>query len=247
MHNHDNFTHQEYEALLKLTAKHLPFVSFKDYQTSKKGVFWRHDLDMSVDAALVLAQIEARCGLKSTYFLQMHSHYYNLFEPETTASVRQIIGLGHSIGVHFDAGAYPQPSADKEWITQITHEKNFLENYFNAPIHAFSFHNPTAKQIEYGEDVAGMVNTYNRYFRKEVVYLSDSRGKWNDKTVSELMKQNNPPQLLHVLTHPEWWTEIAEENPVIKMQDILEGQKQKSMQHTLSSPYYKAWYEKISR
>ena len=74
---------------------------------SGRHVLWRHDVDVSMHRAARLAEIEAERGVVATYFVNPRSVFYNLLEPEIEVLLRRIRSLGHEIGLHFDAGAYP--------------------------------------------------------------------------------------------------------------------------------------------
>ena len=69
-------------------------------------MLWRHDVDISVHRALALARIEADLGVRATYFFTLHSSFYNLLEPAVAARARELLALGHWLGVHFDVAAY---------------------------------------------------------------------------------------------------------------------------------------------
>ena len=49
-----------------------------------------------------LAKIENELGVKATYFLKLHSEFYNLFEKSIFEKVLKIIEFGHNIGLHFE-------------------------------------------------------------------------------------------------------------------------------------------------
>src|SRR4051794_14022454 len=78
--------------------------SFEPFGTTcvHPHVLWRHDVDASVHRALVLARIEAELGVRSTYFFALRSEFYNLLESGVTRRAREILELGHWLGLHFD-------------------------------------------------------------------------------------------------------------------------------------------------
>ena len=55
---------------------------FEPFTTKTKSphILWRHDVDFSIHRASSLAKIENELGVKATYFLKLHSEFYNLFE-----------------------------------------------------------------------------------------------------------------------------------------------------------------------
>ena len=80
-YNFSDFTEKHYITLIKLAKKKYLFEPFTT-KTEEPHVLWRHDVDSSVHRALKLAKIEKKLGVKSTYFLRLHSEWYNLFEKE---------------------------------------------------------------------------------------------------------------------------------------------------------------------
>ena len=99
-YNFSDFTEKHYVTLIKLAKKKYLFEPFTT-KTDEPHVLWRHDIDSSVHRALKLAKIEKKLGVKSTYFLRLHSEWYNLFEKEVYDKINDIIKLGHYIGLHF--------------------------------------------------------------------------------------------------------------------------------------------------
>ena len=73
-------------------------------------------MDFSPERALELATIEHEMGVKSTYFLLMHSPFYNLFEKQNFEMFCKIRELGHDLALHFDFAFYE--SEDKKYIEE---------------------------------------------------------------------------------------------------------------------------------
>ncbi|WP_336236148.1 hypothetical protein [Achromobacter dolens] len=203
-----DFTHSHYRKLLRSAKSKYRFLTYQDAAQSATGVFWRHDVDMSMHAALDLAEIEAGEKLTATYFLMLHSDFYNLLEREVSDIVRRIVGLGHRVGLHFDPGYYADFSP-RNLPGLLSVEKNFLEAMFGISVDVFSFHNPNAESLSLTDfQYAGLVNTYSDFFQKKVAYCSDSNGYWRHSRLSDVLEQPTMNKL-QVLTHPEWWVNEA--------------------------------------
>lgn len=204
-HRFSDFTHAHYQELLNLAAENDNGQIFND-QLLKLDSFtlWRHDIDMSVEAALNLAKMEAKKGIKATYFIHLHSTFYNFFERELVQSVKKIHQLGHSLGLHFDCTFY---ESNKDIEAHLHFEKSILETTYGVPIEVFSFHNPTADILNHFQEwrYAGMINTYATFFREMVEYCSDSNGIWRFDRLSDFLKLPGKRKI-QVLTHPIWWT-----------------------------------------
>lgn len=179
-------------------------------ETAKdRHVIWRHDVDFSMHRAGALAAIEADEGGVATYFVNPRSAFYNLFEPEIEGLLRGIAALGHEIGLHFDAGAYPVAAwSEATLLPALARERRLLETLIEAPIRTVSWHNPDLSNLlEFDADeIGGLVNAYARSLRQNYVYCSDSNGYWRFKPMAEAIGEGHPR--LHLLTHPAWWTPV---------------------------------------
>jgi len=201
---YDEFTRGNYRELIRLAKAHYAFARFGDAATELPIVWWRHDVDVSVHAAVHLAEMEAAEGCRATYFLQLRSAFYNVLEAAVVDRVKAIIALGHDIGLHFDASAY-RISGERDLEQQLSFERSIVSAAFDTEVRAFSFHNPDAITNGFrGAAYAGLINTYSAYFRTEVGYVSDSNGLWRFRPLTEVLSERANPRL-QVLTHPEWW------------------------------------------
>src|ERR671924_2223230 len=73
---------------------------FFDAEPQAGDLLLRHDVDLSLDAALRLAELEARAEAQSTYFLMTRSVFYNLASPEGERARARLRELGHRVGLH---------------------------------------------------------------------------------------------------------------------------------------------------
>ncbi len=203
------FTSQDYRDLITSAVQKFTFARFGDGMTSAKNIaLWRHDVDFSPQRALKMAQQEAEISLTTTYFVQLSSRYYSVFEPETASVIRAIRDLGHEIGLHFDPEVcYYTPSPDLE--ERIRFEAGVLGQVVEKDIRIFSLHNPTTLVSGTLDEPchAGLINASASALRASFTYCSDSNGIWRYDSLSELIAN---PQVtrLYALTHPEWWQDI---------------------------------------
>ena len=128
----EDFTENNYKELLKKIKNTTIF--FDEYQKMNKYVILRHDVDFSMHRAFALSKIEYNLGLKATYFVQLGSLFYNLFEHEIRELVSNILGLGHQIGLHFDPTQY-HISNISDLNQHLVFEKSILENLFQILTH----------------------------------------------------------------------------------------------------------------
>jgi methionyl-tRNA formyltransferase len=205
--NFAGFTEEGFRSLLhQLKASGYRFARYCDLGDDRH-VIWRHDVDFSIHRAVALALIEAEEGVAATYFLNPRCVFYNLLEPEIMALVRRIAGLGHEIGLHFDAGAFAVTRwGEVELIAAVNRERQLLELALNTPVRSMSWHNPDrANLLEFeAEQIGGLANAYAGRYRRDYVYCSDSNGYWRFKPMPEVIAERH--HRLHLLTHPVWWT-----------------------------------------
>ena len=204
----DDFTEDEYCNLLKVAKIHWTFIRFPEYKRVGNVCLWRHDIDFSVHRAYQLARIEAEEHVSTTYFLYLHSQFYNLLEREILDLVLKIADLGHDIGLHFEPAFYRADINNiEQFVEKLNFEKTILQHFIHREIQVFSLHNPDIGEwieIEHDE-VAGLINTYGGYFQRNYRYVSDSNGYWRFHRLRDVL-ESAEDQKLQILTHPEWWT-----------------------------------------
>ena len=199
--DNSDFTEKNYKKIIKRIRNKCIF--YNEVGNKKKFTLWRHDVDFSPHRAHALAKIEKTNNLKSTYFIQLNSAFYNIFEEEIKSLFLKVLSFGHQLGLHFDFNSYEINSKD-ELEEYLTYEKKILEKLFKIKIKAFSFHNPTKKILKYNDfKYANMINAYAKYFKDNVIYCSDSNGYWRHQKLENFF--NNKYDKIQVLTHPVWW------------------------------------------
>jgi peptidoglycan/xylan/chitin deacetylase (PgdA/CDA1 family) len=203
-YNFSDFTTTNYRSLLQLAKDNYTFVDYANYAQSDQFIIWRHDVDFSMHRALKLALIERKAGVKATYFVLLHSEFYNLFEKEISDILKEIVNLGHDIGLHFDSHYY-DIKTEAELEEKLVMEKEIIEKFFGAKISSFCFHINNDFTLKCNKkSYAGLINAFSAYFQKEIGYCSDSNGYWRFSRLEDILKEKKFKKL-HVLTHPELW------------------------------------------
>jgi len=173
-------------------------------QLDKPHLILRHDIDMSLDAALNIAKVEAGIGFNATYFVLLRSEMYNIFSKSSEYSLKKIMEMGHKIGLHFDASQYKDNISFLDSAAQ--QECNILEDWLKSSVEIISFHRPAQKILGLSERLAGRMHTYQPHFFKHMGYCSDSRGAWHHgDPLGHVVVRNR--HALQLLTHPIWWQE----------------------------------------
>ncbi|MEY8197898.1 MAG: hypothetical protein RPS47_01520 [Colwellia sp.] len=225
--NIDDFCEKHYRDILQLAVSSgYEFVGYNEFSKKGKIALWRHDIDFSPQRALALAEIEHDCGVKSTYFIQLNSWFYNVFETEIRNIFTKIKELGHDFGLHFDVAAYNVKDRSS-FERKLSFEKNTLEELLSIKINSFSFHNPSEFVSDFQETViADMLNVYCSEIVNKYEYCSDSNGFWRFKRMVDFV--GNDFQYIQVLTHPGWWQRDSM-RPRDRILRCLEGRSQSTI------------------
>lgn len=203
----DDFTLKMYRNILNTAKEKFKFVTYtyRPITETENIVYWRHDIDFSIEDSLAMAIIENEVGVNSTYLLNLHSEFYNSLEVSQISLLRRIIEIGHNIGIHLDHSFYGI-TCEKQLEEAIEKEKTIFREILNIEVDTFSFHNPTPEILKFQKlEYSGLINTYSSFFVEKTSYCSDSNGTWKELSLSEFIKVKNGP--IQVLTHPGWWTE----------------------------------------
>jgi hypothetical protein len=145
-------------------------------------VYLRHDVDLSLDAALELAELEAEAAATATYFLMTESVFYNLASREGTAAVSRLVELGHDVGVH------------AVWPTLPDRDERF------SPL--LAWHNPEPAYMS--APVDGLLNVMAEPWFTRGMYRSDSNQHWRSGCPHDELARGEL-EWLQLLTHPEIW------------------------------------------
>ncbi len=216
------FTYNEYKTLINTSLeKGYVFSDYVDVDNYEKVIILRHDIDLSPEKALKIAEIEYELGVKSIYFLLLSTNFYNVFSKETSKIISEIIDMGHNIGLHFDEQRYETNSID-QIKKHIYREKEILEIALDVKIEAVSMHIPSRRILDSFIELDKIVNSYSYKYFKEMKYLSDSLMNWRENPIEAIA--NNKYDKLHILTHPFWYSN-KKESAKNKMEKFIEEAK----------------------
>jgi hypothetical protein len=153
--------------------------AFFDRPPEPGTVLLRHDVDLSLDAALRMAELEAEAGAAATYFLMTRSEFYNLGSPSSEDAIDRLRGSGHRVGLH---AVWPDIDRDERFDPVL------------------AWHNPDPEYMR--EPVEGLVNVMEAPWAD--VYRSDSNQHWRQGCPHEELAAGSFERL-QLLTHPEIW------------------------------------------
>jgi hypothetical protein len=155
--------------------------AFFDREPEAGELLLRHDVDLSLDAALQLAELEARAGAHATYFLMTQSVFYNLASLEGEQTLARLRELGHRVGLH---AVYPHLELDDRFDPVV------------------AWHNPDPDFM--GEPLDGAINVMQAGYFDPDHYRSDSNQHWRSGCPHEALAAGGF-EWLQLLTHPEIW------------------------------------------
>ena len=169
-----------YRELLDAAKDNYRFARF-DREPEAGDLFLRHDVDLSLDAALELAEVEAEADATATYFLMTRSVFYNLASAEGERALARLRELGHAVGLH------------------AVHPHLDLDERFD---HVVAWHNPDPEFMR--EPLDGVVNVMAAPYFDPDHYRSDSNRHWRSGCPHEALATGEF-DWLQLLTHPEIW------------------------------------------
>ena len=152
-----------------------------DGPPARGDLLLRHDVDLSLEAAVAMAELEAEEGAPTTYLLMTRSVFYNLASREGEAALDRLRALGHRVGLH---AVYPDADLD-ERFDRVVAWHNPEPAYMTAPIE-------------------GAVNVMEETYFDPATYRSDSNHRWRSGCPHEELRAGAFPWL-QMLVHPEIW------------------------------------------
>ena len=152
-----------------------------DSEPKVGDLFLRHDVDLSLEAALTMARLEHELGAHATYFLMRESVFYNLDSALGRDAIAELRDLGHAVALH---AIYPRAVKDER---------------FDAVV---AWHNPDPEYVH--EPVSGFVNVMQAPWFTKGKYRSDSNQHWRHGCPHEELRAGGF-EWLQLLIHPAIW------------------------------------------
>jgi len=169
-------------------------------------VILRHDVDLSLDAALRMAEVEHDAGASATYFLMTESVFYNLASSEGVAAIARLRGLGHRVALH---AVYPSAPVDDRFDPVVAWHNPDPE-YMRAPL------------------PDGRINVMQEPWFDPATYRSDSNQHWRSGCPHDDLRAGVFPWL-QLLTHPEIWA-YPGETMGQTMRAMLESERERRLE-----------------
>jgi len=222
-----DFTLQQYTRLLKSLKKtgysFQPFGQFVENPLPKVAIL-RHDVDRLPVNSLRMAQIESESGICGSYYFRIVKESNN---PEI---IRQIAGLGHEIGYHYEDMALAKGDIEKA-INSFIGNLNYFRQFY--PVSTICKHGSPLSKFDNREmwkkyDYRSYGIIGEPYFDVDytrVFYITDTGRKWNNRSSNvrdivdrpvdipiqstghliSLIEQEKLPDSIMINTHPQRW------------------------------------------
>jgi len=166
----------------------------------------RHDVDLSLDAALAMAEVEAEEAAWSTWFLMTRSVFYKLASSEGERAIERLRALGHRVAHH---AVYPHVDLDKRFDPVV------------------AWHNPDPEFMT--APIEGAVNVMQAPFFDPEHYRSDSNQRWRSGCPHDDLAAGRFTWL-QLLTHPEIWA-FAGATMRETMESLLDADRAARLEH----------------
>src|SRR5262249_32013711 len=141
----------------------------------------RHDVDLSLGAALAMAEVEAAAGAWSTWFLMTRSVFYNLDSSAGTRAIERLRALGHRVANH---AVWPNVDLDERFEPTV------------------AWHNPDPEDV--GAPIEGAANVMTPPWFHRERYRSDANQHWRHGSPHAQLPRG-AFDWLQLLLHPEIW------------------------------------------
>ena len=200
------FTLEHYRELLRAARAGGYRFAFFDGAPEHGDLILRHDVDLSLEAALAVAEVEASEGATATYFLMTRSVFYNLASSEGEHTIDRLRELGHRVAHH---AVWPHVDLDGRFDPVV------------------AWHNPDPEFMQ--AEIDGAVNVMRPPFFDPARYRSDSNQRWRHGCPHDELARGTF-DWLQLLTHPEIW---AYEGTTMResMESFLDADRAARLEH----------------
>ena len=208
-------------------------------QQTKPAIFLRHDIDHSLEDAIVLAQLEKDSGIRSTYFVQLHSPFYTIMDARGRECLQMLCAMGHEVGFHYDISYYQ--TMGRPIVPGFKKDLALLGEIVGGEIKSAARHDPAAELLEDAvrrqlrESISH--DAYDDEFFKQMKYISDSNCRWRSGCCCNHLDNPAP---MHILIHPVWWVNDAPKWEDKLRQSVRRGMSRYSAMAEKTIAYYQS-------
>lgn len=200
------WTLEEYGDLVGyLLRAELRIIDAHEFEEQAPGVWLRHDVELSLGAAVAMAELENAMAVPSTYFVCVESPYFAGDEVGLEAAIERLLELERDVSFHLVLS--PAAATVEDRLAGLA------ERFPAVEPRILTFHAPGVPSEALAAAPLGKT-AYGQLVSGKCRYYSDSTGRWRwgDPRYADLTGTD----VVQVLTHPFWWsgTYIAAELPL---------------------------------
>lgn len=173
----------------------------REILSGSRKVFVRHDIDVDLEYAIQVADMESRLGIRAHFYLMLDSPFYNLLEELSFSHLKRLQVYSKFISLHMNVYRDSSQSLDHA-LKQILRNVFVFEQLTEQQIETISFHQPNEVAMGMELDQVNLYNVYLLNQSNKVTYFSDTNQSLN---VSALQGVAQNGGNIHLLIHPVWW------------------------------------------
>lgn len=224
MNNNDKFTLDYYKSLMRGALEMgFMFQTFSAYLgcPASRVVLLRHDVDVSLQYALQIAEVEKELDIRSTFFVRTQSDFYNLLEESNILRLSKLIEWGFEIGLHQELWKFTDDI--KKAARLLRCQRLLVEETFGIQLKGVATHLPKKNTIHMDAQFLAEAGFEYRpgsdIFNKDSLFVSDSNKQWKTYSLAEALTRADK---IIACVHPVWWAgNIAD--PACLIRSLAEG------------------------
>lgn len=207
------------DILRRLRNRGLAFVPFGTFLRQGAGedpyVLLRHDVDVRLQPALEMLEIEVESGVRSTWFMRTRAQGYSVDQPEFRRWRSQVLAAGSEIALHEEVSHVA--AGPDELVAGITQERRRLEDALGSAVLGISTHMPKHSRTAVTEALAKWAGfAYEassvRFNPPGIAYFSDANRIWKyrgeERPKSNLCPCRTNAVRMYLAIHPIWWSDL---------------------------------------
>jgi len=211
-----DFSYDHYREIIE-TAKRRGYrvMQMREYARPREDsriLLLRHDIDIHPKCAERLARFERDLGVRSTYFVRVHTNLYNPFSYDVYPLLRKILEMEHEIGLHFENVDFSHTTGEDASLI-LRREIDALQAILGVKITGMAAHRDLISAVSNdGTNPSEYGLAYEaRAVTNDCMFVSDSLRQWTrteGRCVCRVLQDTHldVPRIC-LLTHPEFWYE----------------------------------------
>lgn len=151
-----------------------------------------------------LAEVERSLGVRSTFFIRLHSFFYNAIEDANIARMKRLSEMGFEIGIHQELWKFTDDSQSAGEL--LGSERRLMEILLRREIFGVATHLPNYNIFRMNSEIMAAAGFRYRpgseAFNEGALFVSDSNSRWKKFSLEEALDRTNK---VLATVHPVWW------------------------------------------